>query len=446
MEHGGVTEIVMQFALQLGVILLVAKVAGEITERWLKQPSVLGELVAGVIIGPYALGGMIHVPGLHGAIFPLQEGSNIPVSTELWAIAQVAAILLLFVAGLETDLQNFLKYAGPATVIAIGGVVPPFLLGQWTTVAFGYADGYMDGPALFMGAIMVATSVGITARVLSDIHKLDTPEGVTILGAAVVDDVLGILVLAVVVGLARTGTFEWGAAGWTFGKAVGFYLAFMIIGLAIARYIAEALDWFKSRGATLAVGVSLAFMAAAVAEMFGLAMIIGAYAMGLVLSDTKLAHFLEEELTPVYHVFVPIFFVVLGMLVDVRSMMGALMFGLVVTFWAIISKVAGCGLPALVVGFNRRGAWRIGMGMLPRGEVALIVAGVGIAEGIITQTVFGVSVLMTMVTTLMAPIFLVPAFQAGGSGLKHGEPVAEAAAGGQPPIESSREANRRRGD
>jgi Kef-type K+ transport system membrane component KefB len=431
-EHGvSVVEIVMQFALQLGVIILVAKIAGELTERYLKQPSVLGELVAGMIIGPYALGGMIHIPGTHGALFPLHEGASIPVSIELWALAQIAAVILLFVAGLETDLQNFIKYAGPATVIAIGGVVFPFVLGQWATVFFGFADGYMDGRALFMGAIMVATSVGITARVLSDIHKLDTPEGVTILGAAVVDDVIGILVLAVVIGLARTGEFNWGSAGWTFGKAVGFYLTFMVVGLAIAKYIAAGLDWFKSRGATVALAVSLAFLAAAVAEMFGLAMIIGAYAMGLVLSDTKLAHYLEEQTTAIYHVFVPVFFVVLGMLVDFRAMQGALVFGLTISVLAIISKVAGCGVPAVGVGFNNRGAWRIGLGMLPRGEVALIVAGVGIAEGIIDQTIFGVSILMTMITTLLAPIFLVPAFQAGGSGLRKDDgSAATAEAGG----------------
>ena len=264
---------------------------------------------------------------MHNALFPLPpEGYQVPVSTELWGVAQIAAILLLFIAGLETDLQSFLRYAGPATFIAIGGVIFPFALGQWGTVWMGYADSPMDGQALFMGAIMVATSVGITARVLSDIHKLDTPEGVTILGAAVVDDVIGIMVLAVVIGLARTGEFDWGVAGGVFGKAVGFYLTFMIVGLAIAKYIAGFLGWFKSRGAAVAIAIGFAFIAAAVAEMFGLAMIIGAYSMGLVLSDTKISHYLEERAMEVGNVFVPIFFVVLGMLVDLQAMMGALGF------------------------------------------------------------------------------------------------------------------------
>lgn len=425
-EEHSVTHLVMMLALQLGVILLAAKLFGEITERYLKQPSVLGELAAGIVIGPFALGGMFSVPGIGGVLFPVNVGA-IPVSNELWAFAQIAAIILLFMAGLETDLQSFLKYALPATIIALGGVIFPFVFGVWATVWFGFADSYMSGGALFMGSIMVATSVGITARVLSDIRRLDTPEGVTILGAAVVDDVLGIMVLAVVIGLARTGVFDWGNAGITFLKAGGFYLGFMVIGLAIANRIARFLDWFQSRGATLAVGLSLAFLAAAVAEMFGLAMIIGAYAMGLVLSDTKLSHYLEENLEGVYHSLVPVFFCVLGMLVDFEAMGTALVFGLVVSFLAIISKVAGCGLPALAVGFNGRGSWRIGVGMLPRGEVALIIAGVGLAEGIIGPALFGVSIMMTIITTLLAPIFLVPAFEKGGSGLRSDDSAAATA-------------------
>ena len=425
-EEHNVTHMMMMLALQLGVIILAAKFFGEITERYLKQPSVLGELAAGIVIGPFALGGILTVPGIGGVMFPVNPGA-IPVSNELWAFAQVAAIILLFMAGLETDLQSFLKYALPASIIAIGGVVFPFVFGVWATVWFGFADSYMNGSALFMGTIMVATSVGITARVLSDIRRLDTPEGVTILGAAVVDDVIGIMVLAVVIGLARTGVFDWGNAGITFLKAGGFYLGFMVIGLAVASRIARFLDWFKGRGATIAVSLSLAFLAAAVAEMFGLAMIIGAYAMGLELSDTKLSHYLEENLEGVYHALVPIFFCVLGMLVDFEAMSTAVVFGLVVSVLAIISKVAGCGVPALAVGFNRRGAWRIGLGMLPRGEVALIIAGVGLAEGIIGPAIFGVSIMMTIITTLLAPIFLVPAFQTGGSGLRDDDGAAPAA-------------------
>ncbi len=417
-ETGGYTHMVMKLVFQLAFILLVAKISGELCERFLKQPAVLGEIAAGVIIGPYALGGMISLPGL-GPLFPAPDPSavtNIPVSIELWSVAQVAAVILLFLAGIETDLRAFIKYGFRASVVAAGGVVFPFLFGLFATVWMGYDSSYLGGHALFMAAIMVATSVGITARVLSDIKKLDTPEGVTILGAAVVDDILGIIVLTVVIGLLTTGGFSLANVAIVGGKAIGFWLILTVGGIALSVYIARFIKWFRSPGAIIPLALFFCYFASALAESFGLAMIIGAYSIGLAFSKSEIAEELEEKLSSVYHAFVPIFFVVMGMLVDVGSIFNALWIGLVITILAIIGKVLGCGLPALSVGFNMRGAERIGFGMLPRGEVALIVAGVGLAAGIIDNTIFGVSILMTVVTTFLAPIFLVSAFKRGGSG------------------------------
>ena len=164
--------------------------------------------------------------------------------------------------------------------------------------------------------------------------------------------------------------------------------------------------------------MALAFVAAGLAESFGLAMIIGAYTIGLAISGTNLARNIEESVMSVYHVFVPIFFVVMGMMVDVTAMKSVITFGIVLSILAIISKVAGSGIPALAVGFNRRGAWRIGIGMLPRGEVALIISGIGLSRGIIGSDIFGVAIMMTVITTLLAPIILVPAFKNGGQGTR----------------------------
>ncbi|MBN2135550.1 MAG: cation:proton antiporter [Acidobacteria bacterium] len=413
MEHN-MTHIVMVYAIQIGLILIIAKIVGEFTEKVLKQPSVLGELIAGMIIGPYALGAYIKLPVV-GALFELPHHivSNIPVSTELYTFAQIAAVILLFVAGLETNLKTFLKYAGPATIIAIGGVIFPFAAGYYGARFMGVES---TGAALFMGAIMTATSVGITARVLSDIQKLDTPEGVTILGGAVVDDVLGILVLAIVVNLAETGNFDFGTIGAVTFKAAGFYVAFTALAIIFSKHIAKFISLFRSPGASISVAVGISFVCAAIFEMFGLAMIIGAYSIGLALSNTKIAHELEEKIQGLYSATVPVFFVIMGMLVDFRAMKTALVFGLVISVLAIITKVLGCGIPAKFVGFNTRGAWRVGVGMLPRGEVALIVAGIGLSRGVIGAELFGVSIMMTMLTTLLAPIFLVPAFEHGGSG------------------------------
>jgi len=430
-RHHDLLHAITLLMLQLAIILLVAKVGGEIFERFLHQPGVLGELIGGILISPYAFGGLINIPGV-GQLFQTVKLSTIlkasplqpdfAVSPELWAVAQMAAIVLLFMAGLETDLRQFLRYAGPATVVAIGGVVTPFFLGALSTWWFiPGIESMWDPTAMFMGAVMVATSVGITARVLSDINRLDTSEGVTILAGAVIDDVLGILVLAIVNAIAIVemagGTLDVNTIIGIALKAVLFWLGLTGIGILVSKQIEKGLRWFKTKGATFGLGLALAFACAATAELFGLAMIIGAYSIGLAMSDTKISHFLEEQLKSVYNFIVPVFFVVMGMMVDFNQMMPLLWpYGVVISFFAIISKVFGCGIPALFVGFNFRGALRVGLGMLPRGEVALIIAGVGIAGGVIATDMFGVAILLTLVTTLMAPPALVPAFKKGGPG------------------------------
>jgi Kef-type K+ transport system membrane component KefB len=339
-----------------------------------------------------------------------------PLSDSLWGIAVVASIVLLFITGLHTDVKQFFANLGPATVVALGGVFVPFFLGAWATMRFTDATSIWDTQPLFMGAIMVATSVGITARVLSDIRRLDTSEGVTVLAGAVVDDVIGILVLAIVVGISQAGmngesvnTDDILATG---GKAIGIWIALTVLSLVFAPVIERTFNAVNYGGARMALGLSLALLGAGIAEMFGLAFIIGAYSVGLGLSRVKLAHQLMEELEGVYHFIVPVFFACMGMLVDYSAMSSALWFGAVISFWGIVSKLVGCGAPALLW-FNLRGAARIGMGMLPRGEVALIIAGVGLAKGIIPSDIFGVSIMMTLVTTVIAPIGLVPLFRGG---------------------------------
>ena len=424
-------EEVTRLVFQLAVILTAAKLGGEVSERFLKMPAVLGELAAGIIIGPFALGGL-DIP-LVGALFEKvaeaahgEEGFVIPVSEALWAISQVGSIVLLFVAGLETDLKQFLRYARPASVVALGGVVLPFAFGVMLTVAFGFADGPGDVRALFVGAVLTATSVGITVRVLGDLRRLGSPEGVTILGAAVLDDVLGILVLTLVVGLDRTEEFNATSIGLVALKTVGFWIGLTVAGILLSRHISRLFQGFRVSGSALALTLALAFLAAGLAESFGLAMIIGAFSIGLALSGTELAHRLDEPLRAVYSALVPIFFVVMGMLVDLTAFGGILGFGLVVTAFAVVGKVGGAGLPSLLVGFNRRGAWRIGIGMLPRGEVALIMAGIGISKGIIGPDLYGVAILMTVVTTALAPPILAASFRSEAPGVRPESPEQEA--------------------
>ena len=428
-------ELVAELVLALAVILIAAKIGAEIAERFLRIPALLGELAAGIAIGPFALGGL--EIGGYGPFFHIPEGveivdgmihnveSVIPVAPEFFFLSQVAAVLLLFQAGLETNRQQFIKYARPATIIAMGGVIVPFSLGVLATLMFDFADtdsiaGFV--PALFVGAAMTATSVGITARVLADANKLHIPEGVTILGAAVVDDVLGVLILTVVIGINDTGDVSVGSIAVIALKAVGFWLGLTIIGTLVSRHISKAITWFRTTGAVLGLALGIAFLAAGVAELFGLAMIIGSYSIGLALSDTELKHRIEEPMGTVNLFIVPIFFVVVGMQVDIPAIFeGALLFGIVLTIFGIVSKLFGAGIPALFVGFNRLGATRIAWGMLPRGEVALVIAGIGLSTGVIGTEIFGVVIMMTLVTTLIAPLFLVPATKKPGSGLRNPE-------------------------
>lgn len=427
-------EELAHLTLQLGILLLGAKLFGLLFKK-LKQPEVLGELVGGMAVGPFALGA-IQFPGL-GKIFPIAEkigehDSTLPISSELYFVGQLGAVLLLFLVGLETDAKLFMRYGLKSLGIALGGGILPFILGAWATVQFGFAESFMDGPALFLGAIMVATSVGITARVLSDINKLDTQEGVSILAAAVIDDVLGILVLAAVLGIASGSTeggeaaasIDWGSLGVIAVKALGFIAVVAGIGITLGKKFSKLLLKLEGKNYA-AIAAAICFSFAAAAEMFGLAMIIGAYLVGILLSVTKLGKELEEKLSGVSNILVPIFFATMGTLVDFHAMATGLVFGLIITALAIIGKIIGSGLPALFSGFNFLGSMRIGIGMLLRGEVALIIAGIGLSAGIIENEIFGVSIMMTIITTIMAPIILVPLFTKNKSGLRHPEEGAE---------------------
>ena len=415
-----ITHTMMHLILQLAVIIIVAKIGGYLFNRFLKMPSVLGELASGMVIGPYALGSMIDLPGL-GQLFI--ENHGFAASAELYGIATLASIILLFLAGLETDLAAFLRYSVVGSVVGLGGLIAAFALGDLLAVYWpgNGIDSFMDPAALFLGVISVATSVGITARILAEKRKMASPEGVTILAGAVFDDVFGIVTLAIVMGMAKVsmggGEVNWGEIGIIAAKAVGFFVVVTSLGLIFARKITSAIKKFKSTEMIVGICFGLSLLLAGLAEMAGLAMIIGAYIMGLALSRTDLAHEIEHHLEGVYNILVPIFFCVMGMMVDFSVMKPVLVFGSVYSILAVVSKVVGCGLPAYLMKFNLRGSLRIGLGMLPRGEVALIVAGIGLAGGIIDQGIFGVAIMMTVITTMLAPPLLVKSFE-GGSGLR----------------------------
>ncbi|MDR2631371.1 MAG: cation:proton antiporter, partial [Spirochaetaceae bacterium] len=418
------SERMAELALQLGLIVFAVRICGRLAKA-VGIPPVLGELLSGVIIGPYALGALA-LPGFPRGLFPLEAGP-LAVSAELYAFAVVASIILLFASGLETDLGLFLRYSVAGGVIGIGGVAFSFAFGGLVGMVLLHSS-FMDPRCLFLGILSTATSVGITARILSDNKRMDSPEGVTILAAAVFDDVLGIIMLAVVLGVVavitggqggENGLNAFGILGIA-GKAFGIWLGFTVLGLIFSKRIAAFLKLFRHSFDFSILALGVALILAGFFEKQGLAMIIGAYISGLSLSKTDIAAVIQDRLRGLYEFFVPVFFAVMGMMVNLGDIFSfrVLLFGALYTAAAILAKIAGCGGPALLMGFNLRGALRIGTGMVPRGEVALIIAGIGLASGVLDNQLFAVIILMTLVTTLAAPPLLSLTLKHPGSGTK----------------------------
>ena len=464
-EELPLTEKMTLLALQIGLILFAAKLGGMLASL-LKLPSVLGELGAGVVIGPWALGGIgfgsgLFKYGLFRGEYLLEMAkatgtAPFAVSPELYGICTIASVVLLFLSGIETNLKMFLKFAFAGSLGGRGGVVLSFLLGDLCAVfavslfpgllggiecleklhAFVQAGEVMkavlDPAALFMGIMSTATSVGITARILSERRKMDSEEGVTIMAGAVIDDVLGIIVLAIGMGIigaqsvgaaqggAEQGSIPWGQIGFTALNAIGVWLGGTVIGLLLAKKISWLLKLFKSPVAIGSLAFGLSLVIAGLFEALGLTLIIGAYVMGLALSRTDLKHMIEENLQSVYTFLVPVFFCVMGMMVDLKALCSesVLIFGGIYTALAVFAKIVGCAIPSFICGFNVKGALRVGAGMIPRGEVALIIAGIGLSNGYLTQEVFGIGILMTLVTTVVAPPCLVGLFNLKGGGMR----------------------------
>ncbi len=430
------THQMLVLVIQLAVIVFAVRVGGGLVKR-VRLPGVLGELLSGIVIGPYVLGG-IPLPwfGFPHGIFPKPLGDASPVSPELYGFATVASLILLFMAGLETDFRQFLKYSVAGTIIGLGGVAVSFVAGDFAGVFFGIGDNlhYLSPACLFLGALCTATSVGITARILSERKQMDSPEGVTILASAIIDDVLGIIGLAIILGLIdvlTVGAGAAGAAGLPWGnilrvaaETVFVCVAFSALGLSFAPQIGRFLKSFKSPTTFTTVALGLAFLAAGIFETAGLAMIIGAYVMGLCLSKTDITFVVQERLHNLQDFFVPIFFAVMGMMVDVHRLANAevMRFGLIFGVLAVLAKIIGCAVPALFLKFNLLGAMRIGVGMIPRGEVALIIAGLGMANGILDPDMFGAAIIMTLFTTVLAPPLLTVFLSVPGKGVSVDRP------------------------
>jgi Na+:H+ antiporter len=382
---------IRELLIALVIIWLAAKLAAEGMER-IGQTAVLGELIAGVLIGPGVLG-LVHE------------------SEVIHALAELGVLILLFEVGLECDLARLLKAGPQAILVAVVGVVVPFVAG------FGLMRwlGHPMLVAVFVGATLTATSVGITARVLADLGQLQDSTASVVLGAAVVDDILGLITLAVVTSIAATGRVSPGGIALLGVKSVVFLGVAVLIALRRAPMLVGVIARLRARGALVVSALAFALALAAAAEWIGLAAIIGAFAAGLILSRTEPHAQIEERIKPVADLLVPIFFVTVGMKVEPAQLNpfaddAQLGIALVVTLLAIASKLVA-GLAVYQPGVRR---WPIGVGMVPRGEVGLIFAGAGLAAGVVGSSLYSALVVVVMLTTFVAPPWLKVLYRRSG--------------------------------
>jgi len=366
--------------LELFVIFVSAKAVGEVFERFM-LPSVLGEILAGAVLGPYALGW-------------------IPSSDIIQSVAQLGAIFVLFSAGLETSPGELVRLSGKSLRVAVAGIVVPFLLG----FAYMKLSGTGTSESVFVGAALVATSVGITARVFADLRLLSTETAKIVLAAAVFDDILGMVLLAVVGGMASGGV-NWLHMGVLIGEATGFALFMMFVAPHLVRRMEPRLEQLSTQNASLVVALAICLLLSWLAVKIQMAAIIGAFFAGLVFADYAPEWNLLPRVSGIAEFLAPFFFFAIGSRINGSLLTREILTSaLVVSLLAIISKMIGCGLP--MIGGGWRQVLQVGTGMMPRGEVALIVALVGLESHIVTDSTYAIVVLMTAVTTILAPPLL----------------------------------------
>lgn len=368
-----------EILLGLFIIFVAAQVGAELAQR-LRLPAVVGEIAAGIVVGPSVLG-WIHI--------------NEP----LLVLSEFGAVLLLFSVGLETRVGELRRVGLMATLVGVAGVVLPFVIGA----AWAILSGFPTPKAMFIAAAFVATSAGITARVLQDLGALSRIEARVILGAAVIDDILAMLLLGVVTSLQSGGAVNVGALVMVLVQAIGFVAVIALVGTRLMRRSSRLLDAPINPLSPLTLSLAGMLGLAAAASKLGLAAIIGAFLAGMVAAESTQRHALEKQIQPIMALLVPFFFVVTGAQVELAALAtpSALLMLLVVTVLAVIGKLVGCGLGAWKLG--RRSALIVGVGMVPRGEVGIIVASLGQQAGIFSGSVYAIIIGMSLLTSVLAP-------------------------------------------
>ena len=387
-------EAIIQVLISLAVLLFAAKIFAEIFNK-LRLPAVLGELIAGIIVGPFALGSI-----------PIFDGKPLVILNEtVLQIGQIAGIVILFIAGLAITPKEFLRGGVASFTIGACGVIVPFLLGYYVFTLFGLEA----LESVLIATALTATSVAISVSVLTEFGKMQTKEAKLILGAAIVDDILAIAVLSVVVTMVQTGNMAPNVIDIIILilKILGIFAGLLIGAIIIIPRIVNTERLWKARGSIEGIVTASFFGASAISAAVGLSPIVGAFSVGMAVASTRIIKRVEEYVDKLEIIFGPLFFAIIGAQVNLTGVnIQVLILSAIVIIVAIVSKLVGCGLPSLLFLKKKSKAMIVGIGMISRGEVGLIVAGIGVTSGVLSSNIYTTVIIMVAVTTLITPLWL----------------------------------------
>ncbi len=384
----------LHIIISLGILLFAAKLFAELFHR-IKLPVVLGELVAGIIVGPFALGGL----------YLLEGEPLVNLDETVKHIGEISAIVILFVAGLEITPREFLRGGAAAFTVGSIGVIVPFFVGFYVFEAYGL--GALQ--SMLIATALTATSIAITVQVLTELGKMQNKEARLILGAAIVDDILAIAALSVVTTMVQTGntTPEITDIAFLILKILGLFVALLIAAVFIIPRVLHVERLWRSKGSVEGVVTAAFFGAAGAAAFLGLSPIVGAFAVGMAVASTRVIKQVSEYVGKLEIIFAPLFFAIIGAQVDLRGInLNVMILAGVIIAVAIVTKLVGTGLPAMIFLKNKSHSMKVGIGMVSRGEVGLIVAGVGVSSGALTSDIYTAVIMMVAATTIITPIWL----------------------------------------
>jgi Kef-type K+ transport system membrane component KefB len=385
--------------ISLGILLFAAKLMAELFHK-VKLPIVLGELLAGIIVGPFAIGAL-----------PLINGEPLVLLDEtVRHVGEIAAVVILFIAGLEITPREFLRGGVAAFTVGSLGVIVPFFVGYYAFAAFGIEA----LQSILIATALTATSIAISIQVLTELGRMQSKEARLILGAAIVDDILAIAALSVVVTMVQTGNTEPAILDITLliMQVLGTFAAILVVSVLVIPRVLHTERLWKSRGSLEGIVTAAFFAAAGIAAFLGLSPIVGAFAIGMAVASTRIINQVHEYVDKLQIIFAPLFFAIIGAQVDLRGVNLDVLFiaGIMIAI-AVVTKLIGTGLPSLIFLKERTKAMRVGIGMISRGEVGLIVAGVGVSSGALSNDIYTAVIIMVAATTIITPIWLKLAYK-----------------------------------